>query len=552
MANPGAGPVKRVVIMVQENHTTDNYFRGLAPWGANVATDWPTCLNPPPRPKFSAYYPPHHRHAYFEWLMSGTAEHSQFDTAAHLPYYLYLAITGAFLENHCAGFGTNSTPNHLLLVGGQSPTLTNPPPTRRAGLGHALAPWTRPGQWRLLVLLRHGGLPGQVLPAAPGLANIVSSSRFVPDAKGGQLPSLVYLWHGSGMDEHPPANITEGMNAIWEVVDEVVQSGGWDETVFMLTWDDWGGFDDHVATPATEYTPDNVKLAYGPRVLLLVFGGHVKPGIDSRRCSHVSIPKTAIQLLGLPDLGVPRLDADGGLADLVDLQPSPSAPPPGYQQLISMPPPPTPSRQPNPLPPPPPGALIPVGVVALRDGTTLPPPDDAPLPHQSNPPNNAGTPMAQAQALARSSAGMAREAKPADAQATAPNQYHLEGGGISISFYPAGFGPVGPGHIARLTYQDAHQALSFTGNEIRTVAVPDLGTVVSVTLVHTIDVGDTTFSVLLPNVNVRPQAGVPANVQTDGITTVHRTFVTSIGQAQAEVYTVILLSGTATRGIVPA
>jgi len=28
--------------MIQENHTTDNYFRDLAPWGANVATGWPT------------------------------------------------------------------------------------------------------------------------------------------------------------------------------------------------------------------------------------------------------------------------------------------------------------------------------------------------------------------------------------------------------------------------------------------------------------------------------------------------------------------------------
>jgi len=43
--------------------------------------------------------------------------------------YLYLAATGAFLENHCAGFGTNSTPNHLLILGGQSPTLKNPSET---------------------------------------------------------------------------------------------------------------------------------------------------------------------------------------------------------------------------------------------------------------------------------------------------------------------------------------------------------------------------------------------------------------------------------------
>lgn len=33
--------VDHVVIMVQENHTTDNYFRSMAAYGANVATGWP-------------------------------------------------------------------------------------------------------------------------------------------------------------------------------------------------------------------------------------------------------------------------------------------------------------------------------------------------------------------------------------------------------------------------------------------------------------------------------------------------------------------------------
>jgi hypothetical protein len=210
----------------------------------------------------------------------------------------------------------------------------------------------------------------------------------VADAAAGQLPALVYLWHEGGNDEHAPANITDGMNAIWQSVDAVVQAGGWEETIFLLTWDDWGGFDDHVRPPVTEYTPDNVQLAYGPRVPLLMFGGLVKPGIDSRWCSHVSLPKTAIQLLGLPDLGVPRLDLDGGLADLVDPAAAPAAPPPAYQTQITLPQPPDPPRAPNPLPPPPQGAPSPVGPVLLRDGTTLPPPNDARLPPQPNPPTN--------------------------------------------------------------------------------------------------------------------------------------------------------------------
>ena len=217
-------------------------------------------------------------------------------------------------------------------------------------------------------------------------ANVRPSSQFIADAKAGGLPPLVYLWHQSGDDEHPPADISVGMNLIWQSVDAAVHGGAWNDTVFMLTYDDWGGFDDHVATPAVEYTPDNVQLAYGPRVPLMMFGGPVKPGIDSRWCSHVSVPRTAIQLLGLPNLGVPRLDGDAGLADLVDTTMQPNAPPPAFDSSINLPPAPSPTPRVHPLPPRPAGAPSPVGPVLLRNGKTLPPPNDAPLPKQPKPP----------------------------------------------------------------------------------------------------------------------------------------------------------------------
>ena len=127
-------------------------------------------------------------------------------------------------------------------------------------------------------------------------------------------------------------------------------------------------------TPVLEYTPDNVQLAFGPRVPLLMFGGQVKPGIDSRWCSHVSIPKTAMQLLGLPALGVARLDGDSGLSDLVDPAGSPAPAPPAYGTTIATPPAPSPPVEPRPAPPSPPGKPVPVPPIVLRDGSTLPPP----------------------------------------------------------------------------------------------------------------------------------------------------------------------------------
>jgi hypothetical protein len=134
---------------------------------------------------------------------------------------------------------------------------------------------------------------------------------------------------------------------------------------------------------------------------------------------------------------------------------------------------------------------------------------------------------------------------------TNPNQYHVHGGGISVAYYPDGFGPIlegrGPLH---LVYQDAFRSLAFYGDEVRTVGVSDLGTVVSVTIVQTVDTGYTSFSLLVPDVDL-PTDQSSVFIQTEGITTVHRIFVAAIGHPQSETYTVTSLNGTATVGPLP-
>jgi hypothetical protein len=85
-----------------------------------------------------------------------------------------------------------------------------------------------------------------------------------------------------------------------------------------------------------------------------------------------------LDLLGLPPLGVPRLDNAPSLADLIN--PNPSVPvPPAFGTSIAQPTPPNPVPDPNPVPPAPADTSAPVGPVILRDGTTLPPPDDQPV-----------------------------------------------------------------------------------------------------------------------------------------------------------------------------
>jgi phospholipase C len=375
----------KVVVFVQENHTTDCYFSSLRAWGANVATGWPAGMNPP------ASDQPHDRRAYFKWLQGkegGKAygKHVQYDTDALLPFYSYLAKTGTFFENHGSGLGTNSTPNHQMIVGGQATTLKNPPKG-------ASPVWDIPSVPALAE--RNGktwkgytgtdGYPLHFYQDLRGSSNIVSSNSFMTDAQAGGLPDLSMVWHDAPYDEHPTADITLGHNLIWQCVDAAARGGEWESTVFLLTWDDWGGFDDHVVLPCSEYTPDNVQVAPGPRIGLLMFGGHVKTGIDSRICTHASITKTVMQLLGLPKLGVPRADDDAGLADRYDPTVS-IPPPPAYGRAITQPAPPNPTPQPNPVPAPDyhPRTLDPV---YLSNGSRIPAPNDAPLPRQPKPPS---------------------------------------------------------------------------------------------------------------------------------------------------------------------
>ena len=119
-----------------------------------------------------------------------------------------------------------------------------------------------------------------------------------------------------------------------------------------------------------------------------------------------------------------------------------------------------------------------------------------------------------------------------------PNLFQLSGDQLHVTYSTTGID--GKPH---LTYQDTHQSKSFRGDEIRTVEC-DLGTLVSVTLRLTVDVGSTTLSVLIPRMRIA--AGSTAAIHTECITTVHSTpFAPQAIQGQADTYTVTSLRGTA-------
>ena len=348
----------RVIVFLQENKTTDFYFPTLSAWGAEIH-QYGTLLAAPPD-----YNQPHDRSSWVHYKMGDyPALALSLDNDTVIPYYSWLAKTFTFCDHHF-GAGSNSTSGHMLAIGGQMPTLKNP----RFGPGGP--EWDLPS---IFLQAERAGIGWAAFPATDGYptkfykelitssanSHIHTAAEFLTMAQAGTLPQLVYSWSPDGSDEHPPAQsdpgyITRGHDFIWQRVDAVVKAGQWHNTVFILTWDDWGGYADHVATPDAEIVPDELhaqgfQIIGGSRIPLIMFGGQVKQGIDNHWHSHASIPKTIIDILGLSPMGIPRVDGAPSLIGSV--QHTLSRPePPAYGSTITQPVAPIPT--PKPIAPP--------------------------------------------------------------------------------------------------------------------------------------------------------------------------------------------------------
>jgi phospholipase C len=385
--------VQHVVVLMQENKTPDFLFRSLAAFGAEIA-EYPAAQVLTAAPDFDQ---PHDRNAWVHFRMGDyPAVARQLDDVKLLPFHSWLAKRFTFCDHHF-GFGSNSTSGHLLAVGGQSPTLKNPP------FGPGGPTWDMPS---IFVHAERAGLSWAAVPdqdrypvkfydelnAASRAANIHPTTSTTDDAfialvKGGGLPALTYAWAPAGADEHPPFRTSDPQylaraeDLLWRRVDAVVQAGLWASTLFVLAYDDWGGYADHVVTPVAETVVDALHPAGfpvigGARLPLVLFGGRVGQAIDSTWHSHASIPKTVIDLFGLPPIGVPRIDTAPSLAGFVAATRT-RPKPPAYGSSVKQPK--APSPRPRPVPPPPWTGVTnqPLAPVVLNGGKSLPAPDDA-------------------------------------------------------------------------------------------------------------------------------------------------------------------------------
>jgi hypothetical protein len=123
------------------------------------------------------------------------------------------------------------------------------------------------------------------------------------------------------------------------------------------------------------------------------------------------------------------------------------------------------------------------------------------------------------------------------AQTKTPNLFELSGSGLQVSYSLSSFEG-----LPQFNYHDATQTKLFKGDQIQAIET-EAGTLVSVVINQTPDAGSTAFTLLVPRVN--PRSSDSAQIETQGITTLHKTSIIGPPHGQADFYTVQALRGTA-------
>jgi phospholipase C len=328
-------PIKHLVIACQENRSFDHYY-GYAP-----QVQAHKGFGPP-----KGYFQPDSaggKHFPFEFTSlstpdpphSWTAVHAQYDggkmdgfwqvaqtaigdgdaaigyyTANELPFYYSLFANSALCANyHCSLLGP-TWPNRFYF-----PAATSGGITTNGIWGYGVFDYPI-----ILDLLDEAGVTWGVYNMnfdsvpfgntdnvfvfwnkyAHDQRTLGSKGSFLNDARQGTLPQVSWLVSSFAhqKDEHPPADVTLGMGLQQELITGVRESPLWDSLVYLLTYDEHGGFFDHVVPPQID------AFGLGVRVPLWVISPYAKVGPvkSSLPAEHTSTLKLIEALHGLETL----------------------------------------------------------------------------------------------------------------------------------------------------------------------------------------------------------------------------------------------------------
>lgn len=242
-------------------------------------------------------------------------------TGPSFPNHLYTiaAQSGGAVNNPALGlgpaWGCDSPSNFVVEVVGSNGLVTYQPPcfdftTLADNLQAAGVPWGYYGPpqgssgyvWVAMDAINH------IRNTSLWTTNVFTDSSFKVAAEHGNLPAVSWLVTGPA-SEHPPDSACLGENWTVDQINAIMSGPEWNSTAIFLTWDDFGGFYDHVAPPA------NDMYGLGIRVPLLVISPYAKKGYVSHTQYELSsVLKFIEERFGLP----PLTARDAGANDVTD------------------------------------------------------------------------------------------------------------------------------------------------------------------------------------------------------------------------------------------
>jgi phospholipase C len=319
-------PIEHIVLDCQENRSFDHYY-GFAPWVGRygVPKDWsqPDGKGGTVRPyRFTSYSTPDIGHSWSamhaEWnggQMNGFyttdgANALGYYAGDQLPFYYSLHRRFTLCVNYFCSVLGPTWPNRFYLAAGTSGGVTT-----NGVWGYGVLDYPcildlledHGVTWNIYNLRHFDNVPegesDNVYVFFKRFANDPRTRRsgreYLEDARKGTLPNVSilipsYTFH---VDEHPPADIRVGMRLQQEMIRALMASPQWSRSAYILTYDESGGFFDHVPPPEVD------AYGLGIRVPTWVISPWAKPGhLEPTVYEHSSILKLIETAFDLPTL----------------------------------------------------------------------------------------------------------------------------------------------------------------------------------------------------------------------------------------------------------
>jgi phospholipase C len=324
-------PIEHVVIIIKENRSFDHLF-GSFP-GVNGAVDVGISngreIPLTPAVNVMPIDLPHHWNDGQKDINGGKMDgfarnnplvtryaYSQF-RPEQMPNYWYWAREYSLSDHFFASHAGPSFPNHLYLIAAQAGGALDTPVGAQAPPGRAKT-WgcdSLPTQYIVVVdhegeqvrvptcfdfqtegdLLTEAGIDwayyaasetqnGYIWNSYAAIRHIRETDEWtkhirpvddvVFDIAEDRLPAVTWITPQFPYSEHPikRTNFCHGENWTTRVVNEIMRSPMWRNTAIFITWDDWGGFYDHVPPPGLD------QFGLGIRVPLLTISPYAKEG----------------------------------------------------------------------------------------------------------------------------------------------------------------------------------------------------------------------------------------------------------------------------------